>query len=270
MQTLPVYIVSLKGAAARQARLTAHLHSLGIAHEFVEATRGDALDPQTLEDINPSRNLSPAQIGCYLSHIHLYDRIIQQGTPVALILEDDTVLHHSAAALVRDGCLSLDFDYCFLGCDDSGDSGYVFYDAANLKQLTQQHRAFSLSSGPYCTNAYLITLDGAKKRVACAYPARSPIDHYRYLPYTPNFCATLPALAFVNELSAAQSMSSVNWSGLQKVARKYWWYYPLRDILKLRQLRKFFALRSAPFAATGRWKHFVSAFRVVRNSRLSR
>lgn len=270
MQTLPVYVISLEGAVARRAALKTHLDAVGIEYALIEAVNGHALSQQRLLDVNPAGNMSPGQVGCYLSHVHVYERIVAQGTPVALILEDDAMLHSSVKTLLEQGCQQLAFDYCFLGSDDAGDAGYVFYDAANPVSLSSQHRAYPLSAGPFCSHAYLITLEGAKNRLACAYPARSAIDHYRHLPYKPRLLAVLPMLAFVNELSAVQSMSSLNWSGLQKMARKYWWYYPMRDVLKLKALWKWLAQRRAQLPQPGRWTSFRSAFRVVRKSTLNR
>jgi len=270
LQTLPVYVISLKDAVERRSLITQHLNALGIEHEIVDAVRGDALSREYLQEINPARNMSPGQIGCYLSHIRLYERIVAQQTPVALVLEDDTVLHANIMSLVTDGCQSLEFDYCFLGSDDSGDAGYVFYDSAAPMPLSKQLTAYPMSSGPFCTHAYLITLEGATKRLACAYPAHRAIDHYYDLPYKPRLLAVVPMLAFVNELSAVQSMSSLNWSGLQKLIRKYWWYYPLRDALKLKALWKWRALKRAQLPHPGRWTSFRSAFRVVRKSTLTR
>jgi glycosyl transferase family 25 len=269
LQMLPVYVISLKDAFERRALIKKHLHTLGIEHEIIDAVCGEALSPEYLREVNPTQNMSTGQIGCYLSHIQVYERIIVQGTSVALILEDDTVLHPSVRNFVECGCQSLDFDYCFVGSDDAGDAGYVYYDSAKPALLSSQFLAYPLSSGPFCTHAYLITLEGAKKRVSCAYPARSAIDHYQYLPYKPRFMALIPMLAFVNELSAVQSMSSLNWSGLQTKARKHWWYYPLRDLIKLKALQKLIDFRQAALPSSGHWKSFDSAFKVVRLSRLN-
>jgi glycosyl transferase family 25 len=263
MQNVPVYIVSLKGATERRALIHEHLRGLGIDYEFIDAVRGDALDPTYRKEVNPTENMTPGALGCYISHTKIYERIIENSIPVALILEDDTVLHYSVKALVDSGCQSLDFDYCLLGSDDIGDEGYVFYDSGKPVSLSSQHEAYFLSSGPFCLNAYLITLEGAKKRMSCAFPARTPIDHYHFLPYRPRFMAVIPMLAHVNEQSAVKSMSSVNWSGFEKSARKYWWYYPLRDIVKLKALKKLLALRTTKFPSPGRWRSFESAFKVV-------
>ena len=270
MQVVPVFVVSLKNATARRAALKSHLGALGIEFEWFDAIRGDELGPQYRQEVNPGGNMSPGQLGCYLSHIHIYERIIEQKLPVALVLEDDAVLHPSVKDLVATGCQHLEFDYCFLGSDDRGDDGFVFYNAATPVPLGKAHLSYPLSAGPFCTHAYFITRQGAQKRLACAYPARSAIDHYHHLPYPPRFMAVVPMQAFVHELSAQQSMSSLNWSGLQTVARKHWWYYPLRDVLKLKVLKKWLARRHTRIPHPGQWRSFPSAFRVVRQSTLNR
>ena len=263
MQSIPVFIVSLKEATERRVILREHLQGLEIDFEFIEATRGSALDHAYRKVINPAANMSPQALGCYLSHINIYERILRENIPVALILEDDTVLHYSVKTLLDWGCQTLNFDYCFLLTEDHGDEGYVFYNTENSVDLTSEHKGYQLSTGPYCLNAYLITLQGAKNRMSCAFPARAPIDHYHYLPFRPRFFAIFPTLAYMNEQSAVDSMTSMNWSGLQKIARKYWWYYPLRDVVKFRALKKLLAMWQVKLPNHGRWRSFESGVKVV-------
>jgi len=266
MQKIPVYIISLVTATARRALIKEHLEGLGIAYEFMDAVRGDALDVASREKINPRGDMSLGAIGCYVSHTKIYERMLEQHIPVALVLEDDAVLHYGVKALIEAGCQSLDFDYCFLGSEDHGDEGFVFFDAGKPLRLGSEHTAYALSSGPYCTHAYLVTLEGARKRMECAFPAFSPIDHYHFLPYKPRFTAVIPMCAFVSEESAVGSMSSVSWSALQTQSRKYWWYYPLRDLLKLKAFRKMRARWVTQFPYAAQWKSFDSAFKVVRRA----
>lgn len=269
MQRIPVYVISLRTATLRRTLIEQHLKDLDIDFEFFDAVRGSELDPVRRASLNPSGNMSMGALGCYISHTSIYEQMIVQQQSVALILEDDAVLHRSVRDLVYSACEAWDFDYCFLGSDDVGDSGYVFYDKDSGVSLNDRHQAFRLSSGPYCTNAYLVSLEGAKKRLARAFPTSSPIDHYRHLPYEPRFFALIPMLAFVSEQSAIESMSSAGWSELQSRARKYWWYYPFRDFVKFRAVSKRMFKWRAKFPYNGRWRSFQSAFRVVRRSHLS-
>ena len=265
-----MYVINLAAATTRRALIRAHLDGLGIVYEWVDAVAGNALDLSDREQFEPLSAMSPGAVGCYLSHIRIYARMLAQHIPVALVLEDDTVLHYRVATLLQEGCRTLDFDYCFLGCSDAGDGRYIYYDADQSVRLSSQHQAYALSSGPNCTNAYLITLEGARKRMQCAFPVHHPIDHYHYLPYQPRFMATMPMCAFVNAQSVLGSLSSADWSVLKTQASAYWWYYPLRDVFTLRRLRKLRARARTVGARPGRWTLFDSAFRIVRRAVLGR
>ena len=263
MQKIPVYVISLECARDRRALMKTHLDGLKIEHELFNAVEGLKIDPGYREKVNPNKNMSLGALGCYLSHVHVYEHMVATHTLVALILEDDTVLSYRVKALLENGCQSLDFDYCFLGSADYGDEGFVFYDAGSAVELGSGFKAYLLSSGPYCLNAYLITLEGAKKRIGCALPARTAIDHYHFLPYKPRFRAIIPMLAFLNEQTAIESRASERWTISQKQLHRYWWFYPLRDLVKLRGLWKLLSLRRVKFSSPVNWQSFASAFRVV-------
>lgn len=260
--SMRVFVVSLLDATSRRTAMSNHLSKMNISFEFFDAIRGSALNREEREQLNPAGNLSSGAIGCYLSHIEIYKLMVRDQVPVAMILEDDAVLMPEVKKIVEEGCVNLAFDYCFLGCDDQGDQGFVFIDVQKTKNLLPGVPMGQLSAGPYCTHGYLITLAGAKKRLDCAYPLRTPIDHYGYLPYQPNIWATVPLLAFVNEHGAAGSMSSLNWSGIQTWSRSYWWYYPLRDVLRLRWAKKWLAARERSVRESRLWRPLASSFKI--------
>jgi glycosyl transferase family 25 len=256
-------VISLESARERRTLIKEHLGALGIQYRLFDAVDGNKLDPDYREQVNPNKNMSPGTLGCYLSHIRVYEHIIATETAVALVLEDDTVLSYRVKALLDKGCQSLDFDYCFLGSADFGDEGFVFYDVDSALELGSGLKAYLLSSGPYCLNAYLITLQGAKKRIACAMPARTAIDHYHFLPYRPRFRAIVPMLAFLSGQTAIKSLASETWTISQKQLHRFWWFYPLRDLVKLKSIRKMLSLKGRKFPSAGNWRSFASAFRVV-------
>jgi glycosyl transferase family 25 len=268
MPDIPVYVISLATARERRALITTHLERLHIPYTLVDAVEGNKLGQSYKDQVNPDGNMSPASLGCYLSHVRLYEHVVANDIPVALILEDDTVVHPSLGAFLKSGCQSLDFDYCLLGSWDRGDQGFVFYDANSGVEIGDGLNAYRLSTGPYCLNAYLISLEGARKRVACAFPARTAIDHYRFLPYQPRFRAILPMLAFLNEQAAIESVASLTWESWQSKLHRYWWFYPLRSFVQFDYFRKQIARAKGDFPDSGNWCIFPSAFRVARPNRL--
>jgi glycosyl transferase, family 25 len=265
VQNIPVYVVSLKRAARRRELISAHLNELGIKFQIVDAVEGAKLDVDYVKSINSQRPIPLGALGCYLSHIKLYEEIVANDIPLALILEDDAVLGADAVKIVMNGIDDVDFDYCFLSCEDYGFDGFIYYNESSRFNLANSNLVtYKLSSGPYCTNAYLVTLEGAKKRLACAFPVAAQIDIYSRLPYVPRFKAIIPMIAFLSEENSVESLTSANWATWKQQLRQYWWFYVIRDWLKLKTIRKWIARKSMVFPCEGRWRSFRTGARVPR------
>jgi GR25 family glycosyltransferase involved in LPS biosynthesis len=96
------------------------------------------------------RDVIPGEIGCMVSHIHVWERIVEEGLERTLVLEDD-----------------------FLGNGEMGtlDEPTVDFDIAYLGRWKISKKAEEESIGgswvkpvaSYCTHAYVVTLEGAKK-----------------------------------------------------------------------------------------------------------
>ena len=107
------------------------------------------------------------RFGCYMSHVLLWQKLLQMEVPHAVVLEDDTVItnNFSDELKARIERLPDNWDILFLnGCYKK--FGYVFDDG--LRQ----------SRGGLCTFAYTISLKGARyllKRAVVR--SEKPIDH---------------------------------------------------------------------------------------------
>ena len=96
------------------------------------------------------RDVLPGEIGCMVSHIKLWERIVSEGLQKTLILEDDFNPHGNISLL---------------------EEPKTFYDIAYLGRWKINKDAPEVSLGgswveptaSYCTHAYVITLEGAKK-----------------------------------------------------------------------------------------------------------
>lgn len=94
----PALIINLDHDVGRWQSLSGALDGLGIAYQKVRAV--DARKKINLirrlvdrKFVYPSenRNLTDAEIGCYLSHVCALKRIVRQNLPAAMIFEDDVV-----------------------------------------------------------------------------------------------------------------------------------------------------------------------------------
>ena len=98
MQTIPIYIISLRRTPERRLQIQRQLDAYNLKYQVIEAV--DAYNFQEAElkvpDIeNPhqSGNVNPlSALGCLLSHIKFYDQVIQNNHKIACVLEDDAQL----------------------------------------------------------------------------------------------------------------------------------------------------------------------------------
>lgn len=242
-QKIPVLVISLKRAPERRASISLHLNRLGIEYRLIDAVDGKAMTPsQIAKVVAPLKEMHPGEVGCYLSHINVYEIIRDENIEVALVLEDDARLNPRVRSLLMNGCDILDWDYCFLDSDDHNNQGPVFYDANSGRMLGAGFTAYTLSSGPQTLHAYLITRSAAMNRLEYAFPLERPIDLYDHLPYPIRFCSFVsPKAAWVSEysLNSYTSVKFVNLNNLSFAFFRRWpIFYRLRDLLRLKDIKR--------------------------------
>lgn len=106
------------------------------------------------------------RFGCYMSHVSLWQNLVQMEVPYAVVLEDDAVVTDRFSDELKAKLQRLpdNWDILFLnGCYKK--LGYVFDDG--LRQ----------SRGGLCTFAYTISLKGARYLLQRAVRSDKPIDH---------------------------------------------------------------------------------------------
>jgi glycosyl transferase family 25 len=174
-----VYLINLDRAPARRVTMERQLNALGMSFERIQAV--DGKDLSEVERAAYShlpgqgqqyhRPLSPGEIGCYASHLKIWQRMVEQQLPVALVLEDDMTL---APELPRVMAQALALPL-------------VAWDMIKLKgrAIEKVHQSWSLAEGgtlirhrrvPSGTGAYLLTLGGAIKLTQVRQRFSRPVD----------------------------------------------------------------------------------------------
>lgn len=98
-----VQVISLRRRVDRRQRIEAHLATLGMTPTFVDAVDGAAL--QNAEQINEAvarTGMSPPEVGCYLSHLKAWRKLLESDEPYALVLEDDAICDQRLLSVLRD------------------------------------------------------------------------------------------------------------------------------------------------------------------------
>ncbi len=140
-----------------------------LAQQKLEACRIDAVigskvpseDLRCLYDAKKNkakyhRDLSPGEIGCYLSHRKIWQKMIDENIPYACILEDDVVLQDNVNIAINLANNLKGWDIIKLGNNRSDD-------IYQTKLIDNEHSLISYYRVPNCTHGYLISLAGAKK-----------------------------------------------------------------------------------------------------------
>lgn len=167
-----VFVVNLDCDTDRMAKTAARLHALGVAYERYPAVYGCELSNETkAKSVNRFRwhcavgqFPTDGEIGCALSHLGLFRKILSDGEPAACILEDDVVLSDDfpdQMARVEQFLLR--------------NEGAVVQ-LSDRRHLASTEWSISPFRGETGTYAYAIGRIAAQSILQVNYPLRYPID----------------------------------------------------------------------------------------------
>lgn len=180
-----IFVINLEKDLARRESISGQLEALGLTYEMVPAVYGAGLSVENRSNLyddhkaklHRSRSLTPAEIGCALSHLRAYRTMIERGIDCALILEDDVTLPTG---------LKLFLDECARWMDSKTPSVWLLSPAEGDKTFTNpitvatSHHLLPYRSGFYASS-YLVTLPAAQALLAELYPVSDVADCWQRL-----------------------------------------------------------------------------------------
>ncbi|EFL80263.1 glycosyltransferase family 25 protein [Actinobacillus pleuropneumoniae] len=182
----PILIISLKNSS-RRAIISQRLTSLGLSFEFFDAFYGKDLTNEELQKIDfefypkkfdARKPLTLGEIGCALSHIKVYEYMVENNIEQAIILEDDAIVSLYFESIINEALKKVPSRKEIIFLDHGKAKVWPF-----MRNLPERYRL-----ARYCipsknskrsiirTTGYFITLTGAKKLLKYAYPIRMPSD----------------------------------------------------------------------------------------------
>lgn len=181
---IPVFIISLTRSADRRAMVERQMSHLGINFEFFDAVDGKSLPSDRLAkvDFNLARetcghDLSLGEVGCAMSHINIYEVMVEREIPRCVILEDDIYVHMHFKAIVNEVTNKNSSDIVFLHHGKA--KHFPIYSSLPEGYRLAKYLTPSKNSkrGIISTGGYILTLAGAHKLLKIAYPIRMPADY---------------------------------------------------------------------------------------------
>jgi len=174
---LAAWCINLDRATSRWEQMQPRLAALDLPVERFSAIDGRA-DPgritAALDESAFRRNMGrpalAAEVGCYLSHLAVWQRFLDSGKPVALVMEDDVVFHDD-----------------FLPALDAALAAVARWDMLKLNRIRAKLPVRQGKAGKWNLNAYLgpatgfgaylITRDLASRLLPRMLPVRMPVDY---------------------------------------------------------------------------------------------
>lgn len=164
------FVINLARNPERKAAMECLLAASGLDVEFLTAVDGAALDRAGLSGSDASTQLSNGELGCYLSHVKAWQRVVQDNLSFALILEDDVdAREHLASVCGELERLPIEFDMIRL-------SSIMPVAGTEVVKLSKEHSLILPHKNPSGAHGYLISRRGAARLLDRFRVPRLPID----------------------------------------------------------------------------------------------
>jgi glycosyl transferase, family 25 len=184
------YVINLARSLDRRAHITAELKKTGLDYEIITAVDGRELDLHDttivdpslpfIDPSEPSRSLGLAAgtVGCVLSHLSVYKRIIADGLDEALVLEDDVILPADLAS-VADAVAGqlVGAEVALLSCDSPDPCKVSIEGSIHLPSSRVLALPIDIHQ-PRGAGAYIVTREACERMVKCLMPVRIQADSW--------------------------------------------------------------------------------------------
>jgi glycosyl transferase family 25 len=180
----PVWAISLGRATQRRASVLEAFRRVGIPVSIIEAVDGQELTASQRRVYSPrramrqkGRYLTRGEVGCALSHLSVYERLVKEDIPSVLVVEDDVSPSPDLVEILKSlDRLPTDWDVVTL---------HSLFASARPEPIegggvTGRHRVCRYAQMPFGSQCYLINRAGAEKALRVAYPICLPADDLLY------------------------------------------------------------------------------------------
>jgi glycosyl transferase family 25 len=174
-QALPVYLINLDRNPDRLEFMRRQLDDRAI--RFTRLPASDGRDPAVVQRSRRSSlcHLGPGAIGCYESHIRVWEQFLSTKAQACIVLEDDVLLSSDfmqsasvAAASVKFDLIKLDFFARRVLVEPKGIA------------VSSARSVYRFRGKDWCAGGYVLSREGAKRLLAASKGYTRPVDNVMY------------------------------------------------------------------------------------------
>lgn len=225
---MKIFVVSLSRVEIRTKYIKAHLDSLKVDYELIDAVDYLNLTPADFdvlsdqEAVRQNPYLSQGVIACSLSHVKIYQHIVENNVGVSLIIEDDAALPKNIKKIL---------DIVEREIKDNEIISLSYFNHHQAKEHTDLSRHQRKSVGEGCelvyptdlkdiasSMAYIITKDVAQKMIDIIMPVSVQTDYWGVY-YDKHAFGSFRCLYPV-QVKAAAIRSSIEYDSAKSLASK--------------------------------------------------
>ncbi|MEG3133880.1 glycosyltransferase family 25 protein [Rouxiella sp. T17] len=192
---MKTYVISLENDFDKRAVLLSQCKELGLEVELFYAIEGAALELSYINrnvDNYPDCRMTLGVIGCALSHLAIYKKMIDGNLPMALILEDDARISTRTLEVLKE----LETTY------NNNERVYLLTPPEHYcptKSISvSPHLSFYRVSTACSTAGYVVTLQAAKKLININMPIKWEADSWAMFSFVHDleiYCLVPPVIA---------------------------------------------------------------------------
>jgi glycosyl transferase family 25 len=179
------YVINLARSPDRRRYIEAELERAQMPYEIVAGVDGRELDLNDKSIVDPALKsksyFNPGVVGCALSHMRVYSKVLADGAPIALVLEDDVALPTHLTTLVDEVAAHMSgAEAVLLDCAAVPGTQPLLLSAQGAVPLpSSRFLAFPLDLRLLnLASAYLITGDACERMTARPLPVRTHADDW--------------------------------------------------------------------------------------------
>ncbi|NNG44515.1 glycosyltransferase family 25 protein [Pseudoalteromonas sp. NEC-BIFX-2020_002] len=162
--TAPIYIINMPSCKERWHTTASRLEHIGLKAQRFTATVGKTLTPKERalwycpkkNKQHYHRDLTPGEIGCYVSHMRLWQKMVDENILTCVVLEDDLLIEEHLKSIIKVTEELKDWDLIKL----SNNRAIPFIDTLSLTHNLVLGNYLKVPNG---TLGYILSLEGAKK-----------------------------------------------------------------------------------------------------------